>query len=52
MSSPSPTSPFDTDDAIIYSLDRRGPNDPRFGSVHAVIAVLLVTLAAAAFVVL
>lgn len=31
---------------LVYALDRRGPNDPRFGTVHLVLAVLVVALAA------
>ena len=27
---------------LVYSLDRRGPNDPRFGSIHVVLGVLLI----------
>lgn len=27
---------------LVYSLDRRGPNDPRFGSIHVVVGVLLI----------
>jgi hypothetical protein len=32
---------------LVYSLDRRGPNDPRLGSVHVVILVLIAALAVA-----
>jgi hypothetical protein len=32
---------------LVYSLDRRGPNDPRLGSVHVVIFVLIAALAVA-----
>ena len=28
----------------VYSLDRRGPNDPRFGSIHVVLGVLTTAL--------
>ena len=32
---------------LVYSLDRRGPNDPRLGSVHVVIMMLIAGFAAA-----
>lgn len=31
---------------LVYALDRRGPNDPRFGSFHLVLGVLLIAVAA------
>jgi hypothetical protein len=37
--------PTDREAPLIYSLDRRGPNDPRFGSVHVVLATLIAGLA-------
>jgi hypothetical protein len=44
--------PTEREAPLVYSLDRRGPNDPRFGSIHAVITVLVVGLAAAMYAVL
>ncbi|MAT04490.1 MAG: hypothetical protein CL424_05545 [Acidimicrobiaceae bacterium] len=52
MSATPAPSPFDTDQPLTYSLDRRGPNDPRLGSIHVVITVLMAALIAAAYVVL
>jgi len=37
---------------LVYSLDRRGPNDPRLGSIHVVLVVLIAVLVAAAVLVL
>ena len=43
-----PSATFDeTEQRLVYSLDRRGPNDPRLGSVHLVILVLIAALAVA-----
>ncbi len=36
----------------VYTLDRRGPNDPRLGSIHLVVGALLGALVLGAFVVL
>ena len=52
MSATPAPSPFDTDQPLTYSLDRRGPNDPRVGSIHVLLAVLTSALLAAAYVVL
>ncbi len=38
--------PTEWEAPLVYALDRRGPNDPRFGSFHLVLAALLITLAA------
>lgn len=46
-----PTS-LEHDEPIVYSLDRRGPNDPLVGSIHLVIVVLTTVLVAAALAVL
>lgn len=37
---------------LVYSLDRRGPNDPRIGSIHLVLLVLIAVLAIGAVLVL
>ena len=37
---------------LVYMLDRRGPNDRRFNSVHVVVVVMATLLVAAAIVVL
>jgi hypothetical protein len=43
-----PAAAFDEpEQRLVYSLDRRGPNDPRFGSVHVVILTLIAALAVA-----
>lgn len=47
---PSPP-PFDLDGPLVYSLDRRGPNDPKIGSVHVVLALLTAALATVAMLV-
>ena len=52
MSATPAPSPFDTDQPLTYSLDLRGPNDPRIGSIHVLLAVLTSALLAAAYVVL
>lgn len=52
MSATPAPSPFDADQPLTYSLDRRGPNDPRIGSIHVLLAVLTSALVAAAYVVL
>lgn len=52
MSATRAPSPFDTEQPLTYSLDGRGPNDPRFGSIHVVLLVLTAALAAATFLVL
>ena len=52
MSATPAPSPFDTEQPLTYSLDRRGPNDPRIGSIHVLVAVLLGALVTAAYVVL
>lgn len=44
--------PTERDAPLIYSLDRRGPNDPRVGSIHAFIGVLVAALLAAMYLVL
>ena len=41
--------PTDRESPLIYSLDRRGPNDPRFGSIHVVLAAVIAGLAAAMY---
>lgn len=38
--------PTEWEPPLVYALDRRGPNDPRFGSVHVVLAALLLAVAA------
>jgi hypothetical protein len=43
---------FQRDEPLIYALDRRGPNDPRFGSIHVLIAVMVVLAALGLLVVL
>jgi hypothetical protein len=45
-------SPTDREAPLIYSLDRRGPNDPRFGSIHVVLASVIAGLAAATYLLL
>jgi hypothetical protein len=44
--------PTDRDAPLIYSLDRRGPNDPRFGSIHVVITAVIAVLAATMYLLL
>lgn len=34
----------ESEPAQVYTLDRRGPNDPRFGSIHVVLGGLVTTL--------
>lgn len=41
--------PGDHDSPIVSSLDRRGPDDPRFGSIHVFLAVMITGLAAAVY---
>ncbi len=43
---------FESEEPLVYALDRRGPNDPRFGSIHAVIGTLVIALAVVGVVVL
>jgi hypothetical protein len=43
---------FEHDEPLVYALDRRGPNDPRFGSIHALIGTLAIALAVVGVVVL
>ncbi len=38
--------PTEREAPLTYSLDRRGPNDPRFGSIHLVLCMLTASLAA------
>ncbi len=44
--------PTDPEAPLIYSLDRRGPNDPRFGSIHVVLAAMIASVAAAMYLLL
>lgn len=44
--------PTDREAPLIYSLDRRGPNDPRFGSIHVVLTAMIAGLAAALYLLL
>lgn len=52
VSATSTPPPYDTDGPLVYSLDRRDPNDPKLGSIHVVVALLTSVLAALAVVVL
>jgi len=45
-------SAFDTEAPHVYSLDRRGPNDPRLGSIHVVIGLMLAALLGAVYLVI
>ena len=52
MSATPAPSPLDTAQPLTFALDRRGPRDPRVGSIHVLLAVLTSALVAAAYVVL
>lgn len=52
MEAMKPSRPGEPDATYVYSLDRRGPNDPRFGSIHVLIGLFLIALALGMIVVL
>ncbi|MAT07272.1 MAG: hypothetical protein CL424_19750 [Acidimicrobiaceae bacterium] len=54
MSSRSPMSatPASDDEPLVYALDRRGPNDRRFNSAHALVFVMATVLFGTAIVLL
>lgn len=44
--------PASDDEPLVYALDRRGPNDRRFNSAHALVFVMATVLFGAAIVLL